>query len=188
MADVATGTAAVAMSIAWRHGSRVIGIDQNEAMLARGRERVAATGLDGRVELVQGEAEALPLEDASVDALVHTYLLRYVDDPPGGAARAGPPDPPRRRDGIARVLRARGRLVSGLVGLDADRPARRGRAPAGPAGIAPAASLAPASSASGTTTRCSEVLGWWHRGRHRRPSAPSGCPWAAAVIIRGTKN
>ena len=70
------------MSIAWRHGSRVIGIDQNEAMLARGRERVAATGLDGRIELVQGEAEALPLEDASVDALVHTYLLPYIYDPP----------------------------------------------------------------------------------------------------------
>src|SRR5512133_1941387 len=63
VADVATGTAAVAMSIAWRHGSRVIGIDQNEAMLTRGRERVAATGLQGRIELVRGEAEALPLDD-----------------------------------------------------------------------------------------------------------------------------
>jgi demethylmenaquinone methyltransferase / 2-methoxy-6-polyprenyl-1,4-benzoquinol methylase len=82
VADVATGTAAVAMAIAWRHGSRVIGIDQNPAMLARGRERVQAAGLAERIELVEGEAEALPLQDASVDALVHTYLLRYVDDPP----------------------------------------------------------------------------------------------------------
>jgi demethylmenaquinone methyltransferase/2-methoxy-6-polyprenyl-1,4-benzoquinol methylase len=82
VADVATGTAAVAQTIAWRHGCRVVGIDQNEAMLARGRERVRAAGMDGRIELVRGEAEALPLEDGSVDALVHTYLLRYVDDPP----------------------------------------------------------------------------------------------------------
>src|SRR5262249_18895298 len=82
VADVATGTADVAMSIAWRHGSRVIGIDQNASMLEEGRRRVQAAGLDGRVELRQGEAERLPLEDASVDALVHTYLLRYVDDPP----------------------------------------------------------------------------------------------------------
>ena len=81
VADVATGTAAVAISIAWRHGCRVIGIDQNETMLERGRERVRAVGLDRRIELVHGEAESLPLEDASVDALVHTYLLRYVDDP-----------------------------------------------------------------------------------------------------------
>src|ERR1700751_3828498 len=81
VADVATGTAAVAISIAWRHGCRVIGIDQNVAMLERGRERVHAVGLDRRIELLRGEAEALPLDDASVDALVHTYLLRYVDDP-----------------------------------------------------------------------------------------------------------
>jgi demethylmenaquinone methyltransferase / 2-methoxy-6-polyprenyl-1,4-benzoquinol methylase len=81
VADVATGTAAVAMAIAWRHGSRVIGIDQNPAMLEEGRRRVQAAGLESRIELRQGEAEQLPLEDASVDALVHTYLLRYVDDP-----------------------------------------------------------------------------------------------------------
>jgi demethylmenaquinone methyltransferase / 2-methoxy-6-polyprenyl-1,4-benzoquinol methylase len=43
---------------------------------------VQAAGLEGRIELVRGEAEALPLDDRSVDALVHTYLLRYVDDPP----------------------------------------------------------------------------------------------------------
>jgi demethylmenaquinone methyltransferase/2-methoxy-6-polyprenyl-1,4-benzoquinol methylase len=81
VADVATGTAAVAMEIAWRRGARVIGIDQNPAMLERGRRRVRAAGLSERIELRQGEAEALPLEDGSVDALVHTYLLRYVDDP-----------------------------------------------------------------------------------------------------------
>jgi demethylmenaquinone methyltransferase/2-methoxy-6-polyprenyl-1,4-benzoquinol methylase len=82
VADIATGTAAVAMTIAWRHGSRVIGIDQNPAMLEEGRRRVRAAGLDSRIELRGGEAERLPLEDESVDALVHTYLLRYVDDRP----------------------------------------------------------------------------------------------------------
>ena len=61
VADVATGTAAVAMSIAWRHGSRVIGIDQNASMLEEGRRRVQAACLDGRIELRQGEAERLPL-------------------------------------------------------------------------------------------------------------------------------
>jgi demethylmenaquinone methyltransferase/2-methoxy-6-polyprenyl-1,4-benzoquinol methylase len=59
----------------------VIGIDQSPEMLARGAERVAAAGLTDSIELRQGEAERLPLEDASVDALTHTYLLRYVDDP-----------------------------------------------------------------------------------------------------------
>ena len=80
VADVATGTAAVAIDLARRHGCRVIGVDQSEEMLARGRRRVDDAGLAGQIELRAGEAEALPLADASVDALVHTYLLRYVDD------------------------------------------------------------------------------------------------------------
>jgi demethylmenaquinone methyltransferase/2-methoxy-6-polyprenyl-1,4-benzoquinol methylase len=79
--DVATGTAAVAIDLVERYGCRVIGIDQSPEMLARGAERVAAAGLTDSIELRQGEAERLPLDDASVDALTHTYLLRYVDDP-----------------------------------------------------------------------------------------------------------
>jgi demethylmenaquinone methyltransferase/2-methoxy-6-polyprenyl-1,4-benzoquinol methylase len=94
VADVATGTAAVAMTIAWRHGSRVIGIDQNQTMLDAGRERVRAAGMEHRIELRQGEAEALPLDDRSVDALVHTYLLRYVDDPAAVLAELARPIKP----------------------------------------------------------------------------------------------
>jgi demethylmenaquinone methyltransferase / 2-methoxy-6-polyprenyl-1,4-benzoquinol methylase len=81
VADVATGTGAVAIETARRFGCTVVGIDQSPEMLARGRERVAAAGLASRVDLRWGRAEALPLETASVDALTHTYLLRYVDDP-----------------------------------------------------------------------------------------------------------
>ncbi|MDX6549737.1 MAG: demethylmenaquinone methyltransferase / 2-methoxy-6-polyprenyl,4-benzoquinol methylase, partial [Gaiellales bacterium] len=49
VADVATGTAAVAIAIAERHGCRVTGIDQNQTMLERGRERVRAAGLEQRI-------------------------------------------------------------------------------------------------------------------------------------------
>lgn len=79
--DVATGTAAVAIAIARRYPCRVVGIDQSPEMLARARERVTEAGLEGRIELVQATADDLPIEPASADALVHTYLLRYVDDP-----------------------------------------------------------------------------------------------------------
>jgi demethylmenaquinone methyltransferase/2-methoxy-6-polyprenyl-1,4-benzoquinol methylase len=81
VADVATGTGAVAMALARRYPCRVIGIDQSPDMLAGARSRIAAAGLAGRIELVEADAEGLPLEPASVDALTHTYLLRYVDDP-----------------------------------------------------------------------------------------------------------
>jgi demethylmenaquinone methyltransferase/2-methoxy-6-polyprenyl-1,4-benzoquinol methylase len=81
IADVATGTGAVAMALARRYPGRVIGVDQSPDMLAGARERIAAAGLTDRIELVESDAERLPLEPGSVDALTHTYLLRYVDDP-----------------------------------------------------------------------------------------------------------
>jgi demethylmenaquinone methyltransferase/2-methoxy-6-polyprenyl-1,4-benzoquinol methylase len=185
VADVATGTAAVAMSIAWSHGSRVIGIDQNEAMLARGRERVAAAGLDGRIELVQGEAEALPLEDASVDALVHTYLLRYVDDPPA-------------------VLRELGRPIrpgGGMASLEFFVPAAAWYPPwwawtriglpavgaaGGPGWYRTGRFLGPSIERFWHDHPLEEVLGWWHDagiGNVRAQRLSVG----GAVIIHGTK-
>lgn len=80
--DVASGTAAVAIELARRHGCRVVGIDQSREMLDEGRRRVEAAGLAERIELRETRAEALPFEDASFDGLTFTYLLRYVDDPP----------------------------------------------------------------------------------------------------------
>ena len=62
--DVASGTAAVAVEVARRHGCRVVGIDQSPEMLAEGRRRVEAAGLAGRIELQEGRAEELPFEDA----------------------------------------------------------------------------------------------------------------------------
>jgi demethylmenaquinone methyltransferase/2-methoxy-6-polyprenyl-1,4-benzoquinol methylase len=73
--DVATGTGMVARAVAAR-GAEVTAIDQSEAMLAVARARNPAG-----VTLVRGEAEDLPFDTASFDALTFTYLLRYVDDP-----------------------------------------------------------------------------------------------------------
>lgn len=80
--DVATGTAAVAIELARAEPERaVVGIDQSPEMLAAGRERVARAGLEQRIELREGRAQALGCADAEFDALTFTYLLRYVDDP-----------------------------------------------------------------------------------------------------------
>ena len=50
-------------------------------MLAVARRRVAAGGLDTKIELHEGRAETLPFPDETFDALTVTYLFRYVDDP-----------------------------------------------------------------------------------------------------------
>jgi demethylmenaquinone methyltransferase/2-methoxy-6-polyprenyl-1,4-benzoquinol methylase len=73
--DVATGTGAVARELLARYGCRVVGLDQSAEMLAEARRRLPAG-----VQLVEGDAERLPFDDASFDALTFTYLLRYVDD------------------------------------------------------------------------------------------------------------
>ena len=80
--DVATGTAAVAIELARTVPARtIVGVDQSTEMLAAGRERVERASLTGRIELGEGNAEALPFPDAGFDAVTFTYLLRYVDDP-----------------------------------------------------------------------------------------------------------
>ena len=103
--DVATGTAAVAIELARRTGCRVVGLDQSPEMLEIGRRRVAAAGLDDRIELVDGTADRLPFEDAAFDALTFTYLLRYV------------PDPGATMQELSRVLRPGGTIAMLEFGL-----------------------------------------------------------------------
>ena len=107
VADIATGTGAVAIAIAERYGAHVTGIDQSGEMLAGARDRVEAFRLSDRIDLVEAQAEALPLEDGAVDALTHTYLLRYVDDPAATLAE------------LARVIRPGGIMASLEFGVPA---------------------------------------------------------------------
>ncbi|HEX2045730.1 MAG TPA: class I SAM-dependent methyltransferase, partial [Gaiellaceae bacterium] len=79
--DAATGTAAVAIELARRHGCRVVGVDQSREMLGRARARVRDAGLEELVEVHEARAEELPFADAAFAGLSFTYLLRYVDDP-----------------------------------------------------------------------------------------------------------
>ena len=173
VADVATGTAAVAMSIAWRHGSRVIGIDQNEAMLARGRD-----GRPHRAGAGRGRGTAAR---GCVGGRARAHLSAALRGrPAGGAARAGAPDPPRRRDGFARVLRARGHLVSGLVGLPVAGTA------GGPGWYRTGRFLGPSIERFWHDHPLEQVLGWWHEagiGHVRAQRLSVG----GAVIIRGIK-
>jgi demethylmenaquinone methyltransferase/2-methoxy-6-polyprenyl-1,4-benzoquinol methylase len=97
--DVATGTGLVAERLLGR-GFRVTGLDQSTDML-----QVARSRLDGRVELVEASAEALPFADGSFDHLTFTYLLRYVDDPAATLAE------------LARVVRPGGTVAMLEFGL-----------------------------------------------------------------------
>jgi len=107
--DVATGTGMVAAELIARGGCSVVAVDQSAEMLAAARAR-----FDGgaRVELIEGQAEALPFADESFDALTFTYLLRYVDDPRATMSE------------LARVLRPGGRIASLEFGVPGRARAR----------------------------------------------------------------
>lgn len=79
--DVAGGTGDVAFLLA-RRGVRVDAIDVNAAMLARGRDRALDRARDrsqvGAIGWLCGDAEALPLADASVGAYTIAFGIRNV--------------------------------------------------------------------------------------------------------------
>ena len=110
--DVATGTGMVAAELISRGRCSVVGIDQSPDMLAAARARFGRAERGSRVELIEGQAEALPFKDASFDALTFTYLLRYVDDPQATMHE------------LARVLRPGGRIASLEFGVPPRAPAR----------------------------------------------------------------
>ena len=73
--DVATGSGNAAIAAA-RSGAEVIGIDYVPALLERGRRRAEAEGV--QIELVEGDAEAIPFVDRSFDA--DTVLVAELAD------------------------------------------------------------------------------------------------------------
>ena len=97
--DVCTGTGLVASEIARRNGCRVVGVDLSERMIEKAHRMAESPDAPG-VDLVKGRAESLPFADHSFDAVVFTFLLRYVDDVPSTLRE------------LARVLRPGGRMLS----------------------------------------------------------------------------
>lgn len=98
--DLATGTGDLAVMVARLNpGSRVTGLDPSANMLEVGREKLARFGLSERIELVQGDAQALPFEDDSFDGVCIAFGIRNV------------PDRAKALREMARVTRPGGRIA-----------------------------------------------------------------------------
>jgi demethylmenaquinone methyltransferase / 2-methoxy-6-polyprenyl-1,4-benzoquinol methylase len=111
--DLATGTADLAIQVARTEPSvHVVGLDPSSKMLEVGREKVARATLEARVELVQGDAQALPFEANRFDSVCIAFGIRNV------------PDRAQALREMARVTRPGGRIAilelseprSGLLG------------------------------------------------------------------------
>src|SRR5688572_29770790 len=96
--DVATGTGLVARDLR-ATGAVVIGLDFSWNMVATGAAADRASFGGPQLLWVNGDAMALPLPDASVDAVTISFGLRNLPDTTAGLRE------------FARVLRPGGRLV-----------------------------------------------------------------------------
>ena len=93
--DVAAGNGNATLAAA-RRGCKVTSTDYVSTLLERGAERARAEGLD--VTFKVADAEALPFEDASFDAVVSTFGVMFA------------PDQARSASEMARVCRPGGRI------------------------------------------------------------------------------
>jgi ubiquinone/menaquinone biosynthesis C-methylase UbiE len=75
----------------------VIGLDPSSELLVMARGRAAAAAIP--VKLLEASAEAIPLDDASIDTVVTTWTLCTI------------PDAPRALAELRRVLRSGGALL-----------------------------------------------------------------------------
>lgn len=79
--DVATGTADVALALTRRHpGLRVIGVDSSRGMLVHGQLKVTAANLADRLQLAEGDAQALRYADDQFAATCIAFGIRNVPD------------------------------------------------------------------------------------------------------------
>jgi demethylmenaquinone methyltransferase / 2-methoxy-6-polyprenyl-1,4-benzoquinol methylase len=98
--DVATGTGDLAIEIARAcPGAHVIGLDPSAGMLGVAKQKLGKRGLTGRVDLIVGDAQALPQQNCEIDAATIAFGIRNVPDR-GQALRE-----------LARVVRPGGRIA-----------------------------------------------------------------------------
>ena len=108
MADVASGPGTSALRVARDTGCDVVGVDLSVESVASATRAADAAGLSQRVSFVQGDAEALPLADESVDGVLCECALCTFPDKRAAARE------------FRRVLRPGARLAISDITASAD--------------------------------------------------------------------
>lgn len=78
--DLATGTGDVALALARRGETRVVGLDPSVNMLDIGRVKSRQAALDGQVEMVVGDAQAMEFQTDRFDGCCIAFGIRNVPD------------------------------------------------------------------------------------------------------------
>jgi arsenite methyltransferase len=107
--DIGAGAGMDLMLAARRIGptGHAIGVDMTPAMIERARASARAAGL-GHLEIRQGDAQALPIDDASVDVVISNGVINLTTDKIEAFSE------------IWRVLRPGGRLQLGDIVVESE--------------------------------------------------------------------
>jgi ubiquinone/menaquinone biosynthesis C-methylase UbiE len=106
--DVASGLGTSAIYLAQRFGCQVVGVDFSRQIVEQANANAAEAGISQLVQFKQGDAERLPFEDRSFDALICECAFCTFPSKPQAASQ------------FARVLRPGGRI--GLSDLTRSGP------------------------------------------------------------------
>ncbi len=106
--DVASGLGTSAIYLAQRFGCQVVGVDFSRQIVEQANANAAEAGISQLVQFKRGDAERLPFEDGSFDALICECAFCTFPSKPQAASQ------------FARVLRPGGRI--GLSDLTRSGP------------------------------------------------------------------
>ena len=107
--DIASGPGTTAFLLAQEFGVHVVGVDLGEQSVDKANARAAELGVADRVRFEVGDAECLPVDSGSFDAVVCECAFCTFPDKPTAAAE------------MARVLKPGGRVGITDVALDPHR-------------------------------------------------------------------
>ena len=144
--DVATGTGDLALALTSIPNATITGIDIAVEMLEIGKHKVNQNKLDHRIKMVVGDAESLPLTDASIDAVTVAFGVRNFGDLNKGLSE------------IYRILKPGGQLFV----LETSVPKKQFFRPPGPP-ISPTSPVCccAVGSTSGAVYTCNTKSGLW---------------------------
>ncbi len=97
--DIATGTGDFVIMLSKLNAEKIVGLDISRGMLDIGIDKVKKKKLEGLIDMVQGDSEQLPFENASFDAITVGFGVRNFENLDKGLQE------------IYRVLRPGGILV-----------------------------------------------------------------------------
>jgi demethylmenaquinone methyltransferase/2-methoxy-6-polyprenyl-1,4-benzoquinol methylase len=97
--DIATGTGDLVLMMAALKPDRIVGLDISAGMLEVGKQKIAKANLSDKIEMIVGDSEDMPFDDATFDAITVSFGVRNFANLAKGIKE------------IARVLKPTGVLV-----------------------------------------------------------------------------